>query len=134
MKIAVNSIVAASILALVGFSAGVAQNFLSSPSPDVVVENSDVELEFDQAYFENQFNSIEALGVQINEARIAYEEFSSIASESSADQRKLNRLRSSLLLLRNQQSDMIANYNSKTNILNREIFKSSGLPERILQQ
>lgn len=88
-------------------------------------------------WFKTRHEDIEAIGVQIVQAQTSLGSFQEIAGPPNewdrTDKEEFARLRSILDGLKYQRSRLVAEYNAKSRMVNRSIFKAGDreLPERI---
>lgn len=88
-------------------------------------------------WFYNKYHSVKAYEGQIVEAEAALASFTEAAGERSnwtfEDKTEWSRLNSVVLGLKNQRRSAIEDYNAKSQMVNREIFKGGDLPETLTQ-
>ncbi|QIG68155.1 hypothetical protein EVB55_220 [Rhizobium phage RHph_Y68] len=90
---------------------------------------------YNYEWFKRQYNDIVAFNQKIDIAQSQISRFEESAGPRTnwtfEDKQEANRLSSVVLGLRNQRESMIAEYNAKSSMVNRSIFKTGDLPERI---
>ncbi|QIG69791.1 hypothetical protein EVB81_222 [Rhizobium phage RHph_I46] len=90
---------------------------------------------YNYEWFKRQYNDIIAFNQKIDIAQSQISRFEESAGPRTnwtfEDKQEANRLNSVVLGLRNQRESMIAEYNAKSSMVNRSIFKTDDLPETI---
>ncbi|QIG73995.1 hypothetical protein PP935_gp220 [Rhizobium phage RHph_N34] len=90
---------------------------------------------YNYEWFKRQYNDIIAFNQKIDIAQSQISRFEESAGPRTnwtfEDKQEANRLNSVVLGLRNQRETMIAEYNAKSSMVNRSIFKTGDLPETI---
>ncbi|QIG73657.1 hypothetical protein EVC04_220 [Rhizobium phage RHph_I1_9] len=90
---------------------------------------------YNYEWFKRQYNDIIAFNQKIDIAQSQISRFEESAGPRTnwtfEDKQEANRLNSVVLGLRNQRESMIAEYNAKSSMVNRSIFKTGDLPETI---
>lgn len=98
--------------------------------PDRIIQNYE--------WFEETYNDALALDRQIGNAQSQVSGFIESAGERSdwsrEDKTEHSRLNSIVLGLRNQREGVVAEYNAKSNLLTRNLFKGSELPYQLRVQ
>lgn len=86
-------------------------------------------------WFKTQHQDVIAIGVKIDATTAAQKSFEQSAGERTSwkfdDRQEWSRLNSIILGLTGQRTGMIAEYNAKSEMINRSIFKTGDLPERL---
>lgn len=90
---------------------------------------------YNYEWFKRQFHSIESLHMKISDAESIIEQFKSELPASRTewdrlDKTEYDRLQTVLLGLNNQLNDSVAEYNARSEMVNRSIFKDE-LPSNI---
>lgn len=90
---------------------------------------------YNYEWFKRQFNDIEAFSQQLTFAKDAVENFKKDSGPREKwtfeDKQEYARLNSIVLGLQNTRQAMIADYNAKSSMVNRSIFKTGDLPNFI---
>lgn len=96
-------------------------------NPDNVIANYE--------WFKRQYQDIKAIDVNLANAEGAQASFEKSAGDRSTwkfdDRQEWARLNSVALGLRNQRAEMVAEYNARTQMANRNLFRTSDLPAEI---
>lgn len=86
-------------------------------------------------WFKRQYQDVNAITDKLANARNAQESFERSAGDRSGwsfeDKQEWNRLNTIALGLKNQRASMIAEYNARTQMANRDLFRTSDLPAEI---
>lgn len=92
-------------------------------------------IRYNYEWFHNKNERIQSLGVQIRNAQGALEAFEASAGERAswhrADRTDYSRLTAVVLGLQQQLAELVADYNARSNMVNRSIFKGRDLPDYI---
>lgn len=103
---------------------GVAERTMN---PDNVIANYE--------WFKRQVQDVRAMDEKIGVASVTLEAFEKSAGPRDAwkfdDRQEWGRLNSVLLGLRNQRASMVAEYNARSQMANRTLFKTNDLPETL---
>ena len=98
--------------------------------PDRVIQNYE--------WFEESYNDMLALDGQIENSQRQVDDFIAIAGAredwSRSDKIEYSRLNAIVLGLRNQRENVVAQYNAKSNLITRNLFKGSALPYQLTIQ
>ena len=88
---------------------------------------------YNYEYFKRQYNDINAFSSKIRDAESSYQLAVSTAEKFPGFETTQNvtRLQSVVLGLKNQRRDMIADYNAKSSMINRSIFRGTDVPEMV---
>ncbi|QGZ14211.1 hypothetical protein PP940_gp180 [Rhizobium phage RL2RES] len=90
---------------------------------------------YNYEYFKRQYYDIVAFNQKIDNAQRQITSFEDSAGPRTnwtfEDKQESNRLNSVVLGLRNQRENMIAEYNARSKMANRSIFKTGELPESL---
>lgn len=90
---------------------------------------------YNYEWFKLQFQDFEAIRRKIDNAKEALKSFVESAGLRSdwtfEDKNEWSRLNSVILGLKNQKKDIVAEYNARSAMVTREIFKTSELPDRL---
>ena len=90
---------------------------------------------YNYEWFKRRYQAIESINAKVASSQLAVTTFKAEAGERSAwkreDREEAARLSSILLGLRQQRNDLAAEYNARSDMANRAIFKSGELPESI---
>jgi hypothetical protein len=105
-------------------ASGVAERTLA---PDNVIYNYE--------WFKRQYNEVQAIDVQLaaaEEAKANFEQSAGSRENWKMDDRtEWNRLNSVVLGLRGNRARMVADYNARASMVNRNIFMAGDVPDRI---
>lgn len=86
-------------------------------------------------WFKRQYQDVQAIGVKIGAAEASLASFEQSAGARSTwkfeDRQEWARLNNVLLGLRGQRAQMVAEYNAKTQMANRNLFRTSDLPAEL---
>lgn len=86
-------------------------------------------------WFKQQFQDVQAQDAKIAAAKSALDQFRDAAGPRSGwqfdDRQEFSRLSSVVLGLTSQRASMVAQYNARTKMLNRDVFRTSDLPAEI---
>lgn len=90
---------------------------------------------YNYEWFKRQYQDINAMDIKILNIRAQALDFTTNnpdrASWTFEDKQEDSRLRSITLGLQNQRLSMVAEYNAKANMANRDIFRTSELPAQL---
>ena len=92
---------------------------------------------YNYEWFHNTYEDVQAIDSKIEIARKNYDEYTEFLSRqdpgdlSFEDKNEQARLRGILQGLESQRADIVADYNAKSKMANREIFKDGRLPDRM---
>ena len=93
------------------------------------------QMQYDYEWFHRKHSRIQSLAVQISTAQAAADSFSDTAGERSnwprEDRAEHGRLTAVVLGLRQQRAELVGDYNSKSNMATRGIFRGGSLPPHI---
>ncbi|WLR90925.1 hypothetical protein [Shinella zoogloeoides] len=96
-------------------------------NPDNMIHNYE--------WFKRQYQDVQAIGVKIGAAEASIAVFEKSAGERSTwkfeDRQEWNRLNNVLLGLQGQRASMVAEYNAKTQMANRNLFRTGDLPAEL---
>jgi hypothetical protein len=96
-------------------------------NPDAVIANYE--------WFKRQVQDVKAIDGRLDAARRARSDFEASAGGretwKSDDRQEWNRLNSIVLGLEGQRTSMVAEYNARTQMANRDLFRTSDLPETL---
>lgn len=96
-------------------------------NPDAVIANYE--------WFKRQVQDVKAIDGRLEAARRARSDFETSAGGretwKSDDRQEWNRLNSIVLGLEGQRTSMVAEYNARTQMANRDLFRTSDLPETL---
>jgi hypothetical protein len=112
-----------------------ALNLMSQPAR-VLTKTFDADnMIYNYEWFKQQYQDIAAIGVKSDNAAVALKSFEASAGERSTwtfeDKQRDAQLASIALGLANQRASMIADYNARSQMANRSIFKTGDLPAQI---
>lgn len=86
-------------------------------------------------WFKQQYQDVQAIGVKIGVAEGAISAFEASAGDRGTwkfdDRQEWSRLNTILLGLRGQRASMVAEYNAKTQMANRNLFRTGDLPAEL---
>lgn len=90
---------------------------------------------YNYEWFKRQVQDVKAIDQKINAAELALKGFESHAGDRANwkfdDRQEWSRLNNVLLGLTNQRAGMIAEYNAKTQMANRDLFRTGDLPNEL---
>jgi hypothetical protein len=90
---------------------------------------------YNYEWFKRQRQDVIAFDQKIASAQLALDSFTAAAGDRSKwtfeDKTEWSRLNSVILGLRNQRAGMVAEYNARTEMANRDIFRTGDLPETL---
>jgi hypothetical protein len=121
---------------LAAFAVGLAIQVITMPARTVVgiaerTLNSDNVIA-NYEWFKRQYQDIQAFDTKIANAEAAQKAFEQSAGPRETwkfdDRQEWSRLNAVLLGLSNQRRDMVAEYNARTEMANRNLFRTSDLP------
>jgi len=122
-------------IAVLFLAVGLTWNVLSRPAgvidrtfnPDSMIHNYE--------WFKQTYQDVQALDQKIRNAQATVDDFKATAGPRSewgyGAQTEFGRLSGVLLGLKNQRNDVAAEYNARSKMANRNIFKTGDLPETI---
>ena len=87
-------------------------------------------------WFKQQYSDYEAINIKIKQADTSYQTFKRELPKERKDwtfedRNELSRLSSIVDGLRYQKNDIVSTYNARSKMLNRELFKTNDLPEKL---
>jgi len=90
---------------------------------------------YNYEWFKQTKEDVEAIDKKIKNAQESYDSYLKICGPQSGwgfeEKTEAARLNTVVLGLKNQREDMVATYNARSNMANREIFKTGELPEKL---
>lgn len=96
-------------------------------NPDNVIANYE--------WFKRQYQDVKAIDVRLEVSRKAVSSFETSAGNRSSwtfeDKQESSRLNSIVLGLEGQRASMVSEYNARTQMMNRDIFRTSDLPSEL---
>lgn len=135
MNIGVSAIAIVMVLGVVGGALGLvtlpfrtAKGVIErTANPDNVIANYE--------WFKRQYQDVKAIDVRLEVSRKAVSSFESSAGNRSSwtfeDKQESSRLNSIVLGLEGQRASMVSEYNARTQMMNRDIFRTSDLPSEL---
>ena len=137
MRVVTHVVLPVLVLLGIGGFAAYWGGLLSTPAKVIERTLDPDNMIYNYEWFFNKYHDIEAYQGQITEAEGALQRFEDSAGERSnwgfEDKQEWNRLNAVLLGLQNQRRSAIEDYNAKSEMVNRAIFKDGDLPVRIDQ-
>lgn len=109
---------------------------IASQPAKVIAKTLDADnILYNYEWFKQTYHDVRAVEGKIGVATYALLSFVDVAGSRSEwdfeDKTEYGRLNSVILGLKNQRQDVVAQYNARSKMANREIFKSKELPETI---
>lgn len=96
-------------------------------NPDNVIANYE--------WFKRQVQDVKAIDVRLRASQLTLDQFNAVAGPRDKwtfeDKQEHARLSSIVLGLQGQRASMVAEYNARTEMANRALFKTSDLPETL---
>lgn len=96
-------------------------------NPDNVIANYE--------WFKRQYEDVQAIDVRLEASRRSHGEFLAAAGDRATwkfeDRNEDQRMRGIVLGLEGQRAEMVAAYNARTQMANRNIFRTGDLPDRL---
>lgn len=90
---------------------------------------------YNYEWFKSQYQDVLAIDNKLTAAEVSQKSFEQSAGPRDTwkfdDRTEWNRLNSIVLGLRNQRASIIAEYNARSEMANRSIFKTGDLPEKL---
>jgi hypothetical protein len=132
LGVGVSAIAILSVLGLVMWGVGFAVNPLIQAGR-VVQKTIDADnMIGNYEWFKRQYQDVIAIDQKVAAADATKSAFEQSAGDRASwrfeDRQEWNRLNAALLGLRNQRASMVAEYNARTQMANRDLFRTSDLP------
>lgn len=110
-------------------------NLLSQPAKIITKTLNAYNVLYNYEWFKRTNKDVLALDSKVNNAQSSMQAYKGLLGPRKgwdySDKQELGRLNSVLLGLRNQRRDVIAEYNAKASMANRNIFMGNDLPQQI---
>jgi len=125
------------ILLLVGLGWGAKVLFMPvQTATDIMEKTLDADnVIYNYEWFKQTYEDVGALDLQIKTAQESQDSYVKICGDKAtwgfAEKTEVARLNGVVLGLKNQRSAVVAEYNAKSKMANRSIFKSGDLPEQL---
>ena len=90
---------------------------------------------YNYEWFKQTYQDVKAIDLKIGNAKVGVNQFKTDAGPrvdwTFEDKNEYSRLNAIVLGLKNQREDVVAQYNARSKMANRAIFKSGELPEQL---
>ena len=120
------------VLTVVGWGL---KTFVFQPAEVITKTTNADHIIYNYQWFHDQYEAVKATDTKIGVTESAKVDFEEVAGDREnwtwEDKREINQLNAELRGLKNHRASLVADYNSRSKQLNRNLFKSDNLPHTL---